>query len=475
MTPTTKAETTLTIVPGTSDDARARAAAVAMETNKELVPVRIFDQGGRTMLCGVLPVRVLTRVLQHNAPTGNKGSPARALHSHNHPVATEHVRSIKSYLLNAILNREPYIIPPVTLNSTGNVEIMPPEEDYSPAAGYAVFPDESSLHITDGQHRYLAIRQVVEELRGTPAGDNFMSTGVPFMMTLESDLYQTHQDFADAGKSKPLPSSLLAVFNTRQPANRAVMELGERVKLLQGRIDATSSTLSVNSPFVFLVNQIRQFVKASLTGSPTASEQAFASSAKNTIATPDAYKRWVTSRAAFLNVMTEIIDDWKELSELPQPGGVDPGSSWPGSSWPGSFRPGSFSPGSFSATEALARTKEIREKKSISITATFLNALGVVSYDVLKDATGPEVSRPEVSGPEVSGPEVSGPEVSGQNINQDELEDQLRVRLEPFRRIDWDRSADIWEGNLVSDGRIRTQTPAIKAAAVKLLAVLAKE
>ena len=391
------------------------------------------------MLCGVLPVRVLTRVLQHNAPTGNRRSPARALHSHNHPVATEHVSSIKSYLLNAILNREPYIIPPVTLNSTSNVEAMAPETDFH-SAGYAVFPDESSLHITDGQHRYLAIRQVAEELRGTPAGDNFMRTGIPFMMTLESDPYQTHQDFADAAKSKPLPSSRLAVFNTRQPANRAVMELGERVRLLQGRIDATSSTLSVNSPFVFLVNQIRQFVKASLIGSPTASEQAFASSAKNTIATPDAYERWVTSRAAFLNVMTEIIDDWKELSELPQPGG------------PG---PGGFRPGSSSATEALARTKEIREKKSISITATFLNALGVVSYDVLKDATGPEVSGPD--------------------INQDELEDQLRVRLEPFRHVDWDRSADIWEGNLVSDGRIRTQTPAIKAAAVKLLAVLAKE
>ena len=425
MTLTTKAETTLTIVPGTSDDARARAAAVAGETNRELVPVRIFDQGGRTMLSGVLPVRVLTRVLDHNA-SKDKGSPAaKALHSRNRPVATEHVRSIKSYLLSAIENQERYIIPPVTLNSTGSVDIMVPEGGYTPTTGYAVFPDEASVHITDGQHRYLAIGQVVDELRGTPAGDNFMRTGVPFMMTVESDLNQTHQDFADAGKSKPLPSSLLAVFDTRQPANRAVMELGERVKLLQGRIDATSSTLSVNSPFVFLVNQIRQFVKASLTGSPTVSEQAFASSAKNTIAIPDAYKRWVTSRAAFLNVMTEIIDDWKELSELPQPGGAD-------------------------ATEVLARTKEIREKKSISITAAFLNALGVVSYDVLKDATNGD-------------------------INQYELEDQLRVRLEPFRHVDWDRSADIWEGNLVSDGRIRTQTPAIKAAAGKLLAFLAKE
>ena len=424
MTLTTKAEATLTIVSGTSDDARARAAAVAAETNREIVPVRVFDQGDRTMLSGVLPVRVLTRVLQHNAST--KGSAAaKALNTRNRPVANEHVRSIKSYLLNAIEKQERYIIPPVTLNSTGSVEIMVPEGDYTPTTGYAVFPDEASVHITDGQHRYLAIGQVVDELRGTPDGDSFMRTGVPFMMTVENDLNQTHQDFADAGKTKPLPSSLLAVFDTRQPANRAVMELGERVKLLRGRIDATSSTLSVNSPFVFLVNQIRQFVKASLTGSPTVSEQAFASSAINTIAIPESYERWVKSRAAFLNVMTEIIDDWKALSELPQPGGAE-------------------------AAEVLARTKEIREKKSVSMAAAFLNALGVVSYEVLKDVTNVD-------------------------IDQGKLEEQLRVRLEPFRNVDWDRSADIWKGNLVSEGRIRTQTPAIKAAAGNLMALLAEE
>ena len=345
------------------------------------------------MLSGVLPVRVLTRVLDHNASTKGTAA-ARALNTRNRPVANEHVNRIKSYIMDAIEKQERFIIPPVTLNSTGSVEIMVPEGDYTPTTGYAVFPDEASVHITDGQHRYLAIRKVVDDLRGTPEGDSFMRAGVPFMMTIESDLNQVHQDFADAGKTKPLPSSLLAVYDTRQPANRAVMEIGERVKLLKGRIDATSSTLSVNSPFVFLVNQIRQFIKASLTGSPTVSEQAFANSAQNTIAIPESYKRWVRSRVAFLNVMTEIIDDWKELSELPEPGGAE-------------------------AAEVLARTKVIREHKRISMTAAFLNALGVVSYEVLKDITI-------------------------EDVDQVQLENDLRTKLEPFRDIDWDRSADIW-------------------------------
>ena len=418
---TTKAETNLIFVPGTSDDARSRATAVAAETNREIVPVRVFDQGNRKMLSGVLPVRVLTRVLDHNATTRGTAA-ARALNTRNRPVAADHVRAIKAYILRAIEKQENFIIPPVTLNSTDSVEIMVPEGHYTPTTGYAVFPDEASVHITDGQHRYLAIRQAVDDLRGTPNGDNFMRVGVPFMMTVESDLNQVHQDFADAGRSKPLPSSLLAVYDTRQPANRAVMEIGEQVKLLRGRIDATSSTLSLNSPFVFLVNQIRQFVKASLTGSPTVSEQAFASNAENTLAIPESYNRWVRSRVAFLEVMTEIIDDWKELAELSQPGGAD-------------------------AAEVLARTKAIREHKRVSMTAAFLNALGVVSYQVLKNVTS-------------------------EDVDQDKLKDDLRASLEPFRHVQWDRSADIWDGNLVVEGRIRTQTPAIKAAAGELLELL---
>ena len=128
------------------------------------------------------------------------------------------------------------------------------------------------------------------------------------------------------------------------------------------------------------------------------------------------------SRVAFLNVMTEIIDDWKKLSELPQPGGAD-------------------------AAEVLARTKVIREQKQVSLTAAFLNTIGVVSHQELKDATS-------------------------QEVDQDKLEVELLARLSPFKDVNWDRTAEIWAGNLVVDGKIRTQTPAIKAASDKLLDLL---
>lgn len=408
-------------VTGTVEDARIRAITAASDTNREVTPVRVFEQGDRTMVSGVLPVRVINRILAYNA--AEKGQAAnRALNAVNRPKDPIHVRQISAYLLRAIQKGDNYIIPSLTLNSTGNVEVYVPEGDYTPTSGFAIFPDEAAVHITDGQHRYLAIREVVNQLRGTPEGEKFMRSGVPVMMTIENELSQVHQDFADAGRTKPLPSSLLAVYDTRQPANAAVMALGERVKLLKGRIDATSTTLSANSPFIFLVNQVRQFVKSSLTGNPGASEPTFATQSESAIGNPDARERWVVSRVAFLDVMTDIIADWKTLSELSPPGGAD-------------------------SAEVLARTKAIREKKTVPLTAAFLNAIGVVSYHVLKDATGKEV-------------------------DQGDLKKVLLSQLEPFRQVNWDRSAEIWAGNLVVEGRIRTQTPALREASQRLLELL---
>ncbi len=80
-----KAAAKLVSVAGNSDDARSHAAAIAADTNCEIVPVRVFEQGGRAMLSGVLPVRILTRILDHNAaPKG--AAAAKALNARNRPV-----------------------------------------------------------------------------------------------------------------------------------------------------------------------------------------------------------------------------------------------------------------------------------------------------------------------------------------------------------------------------------------------------
>ena len=413
-----EAKTQIIRVPGPPSEAEGQAMRMAMDTHREVCPVRVFTQGKREMVSGVLPIRVVTRLLKSLA--AQKGSLAdEALMANNRPVIKEHWMAIADYLKRSLDRDEPFIIPPLTLNSTGNVQIYVPDGQSTINTGYAILPDETSIHITDGQHRFLGIDKVATDTRGTPQGETFMSNSVPFLMTIESDTSQVHQDFADAGRTKSLPPSLLAVYDTRQPANGAVMSIIEGTPLLKGRVDATSNTVSKSTQFIFLVNQVRQFVKHSLTGLTGASETAFGEQADAAMTNRESRNRWVRSRVAFLKVMTEIVPDWNQIARLSQPGEAD------------------------SAT-VLKKTREIKQQPNVTLHGAFLTTLGLLSYKVLDDITSAD-------------------------LEEERMMEQLRNVLKPLNGVDWSREGPLWNGNIVTGGKIRTQASAVRAASQKML------
>ena len=422
----TSAQTKIIRIEGTLEDARNRATAIAIEAQKTPRPISLFKQGDRDMVGAVMPIRLLINCLNYNS--ADKGDTADlALTATNRPTVKEHWQAIASYLRNAVESGENYIIPALTLNSTGEVTIVVPEGDPYLSGGYMILPDETALFITDGQHRFLAIKKVAEDLRGTQAGIKFMNASVLTMMTIENDKSQVHQDFADAGKTKALPPSLLAVYDTRQPANHAVMEISRRVPLLNGRVDATSSTVSKSSSAIFLVNQVRQFVKGSLTGNISTNDRQFAEQAEDALSNRDSRERWIKSRVAFLNVMAEIVPDWSEIAQLSPPGGPD-------------------------AADVNQKTKDIRQRQNVPMNGAFLTTIGMVSHKVLKSATLTD-------------------------REESEWMQELRRNLQPFYNISWERSAEMWNGNIIvgdnqGNYRIRTQAPAVKGAAEEMLKLL---
>ena len=292
-------KTKITSVEGTLRDAMVSAMDLAAETQREPpIPVRIFYQGNRQMVSGIMPCKTMVRVLDHNA--ADKGSTAaKALNATNRPFMKEHAQAFERYITKALERDEPFIIPPMTLNSTGGLDIFIPASDARTNSGYAVLPDETKIRITDGQHRFNGIKQVIESTRGTSLCEIIAETGVPFMMTIEADIDQVHQDFADAGKTKALPPSLLAVYDTRQPANRVVIQICNRVPLLDGRVDSTSNSVGKSNEFVYLVNQVRQFVKHSLTGSTGTTEVGFEEQATAALSNEESRDSWIRSRRGF--------------------------------------------------------------------------------------------------------------------------------------------------------------------------------
>ncbi len=400
-------------IEGTFEDCAKIAMEVARDTCREAVPVRVFNQGPRRMMSAVLPVRVLLRVLYSEPARKGMGTNVSRL---NRPVDAKHVKSIFEYLSSAIRENRPYILPPLTLNVTTDAEVYVPK-GRAITSGWAILPEGHCMAITDGQHRFLAIRKVAEELHGTEEGNNFSNNGIPVMVTLSSSTEEAHQDFADAAKTKPLPPSLVAVYDLRHPGNAAVMRLTERVKLLQGRVDATSTTLSINSPYIFLVNQIRQFVKSSLTNNPAATNATFYTQAMDALHNSRSFEDWVQSRISFLEVLTEIIPTWKEISTLPKPQGPE-------------------------SHMVLSRMKEIRSRQTVDLSVAALSALGLVSWALLSSTTDKVKTA---------------------------TREALRQRLAPLEAVDWRRSAAIWKGSIVEDGRILNRGSAVRTAASKLM------
>ena len=430
MTPIENGSAHIIEVPGTLEDVLRKVQDITAHTYQNIAPVQVFRQGDRTMVSTAIPVKRLTNILIAESAERNRTA-ENALQSTNRPFMKDHCNVIVDYLRKALVRNESYIIPPLTLNAIdveGQAKIYVPEGQAPSANGYMILPDEATIRITDGQHRFQAIAQVEKDLSGTSEGRRFANDSVVVMMTLSNSIAQVHQDFADAGRTKALPPSLLAAYDTRQPANNVAMHITEQVPLLNGRVNSTGNSVSKTSPFIFLNSQVLHFVKHSLTGTAGTKDAQFAEQAEDAFNNPEGRDRWIKSRVAFLNVMTEIIPDWGEIAQLSPPHGPD-------------------------SADVMQKTKDVKQRQNVPMNGAFLNALGLVSHTVLEGAT------------------------TDDNATKDEAAwiEELREELSPFRQIDWTRKADIWDGNIVvGRDKIRTQGPAVKGAAENMLALLDK-
>lgn len=431
MTTADKGNGPIEYVDGTLEEVRRKAQDIVAHTYQSTAPVQVFRQGDRVMVSAALPIKMLIKTLVAESADRNRTADVARRYT-NRPFLKDHCNVIADYLRKTLQQGDSYIIPPLTLNaldSAGHSKIYVPKGDMPSNSGYMILPDEAAIRITDGQHRFHAIKQVAEELRGTDVGDKFLNDSVLVMMTLSDNIAQVHQDFADAGRTKSLPPALLAAYDTRQPANNAAMQISERVPLLNGRVNSTGTSVSKTSPYVFLTSQVLQFVKHSLTGTTGAKDGQFNQQAEAAFSNKEALSRWVTSRTAFLKIMSEIIPDWNEIAKLSPPDGPD-------------------------SEDVLQKTKAVKQRQQVPMNGAFLNALGLVSHQILYGATSEE------------------------NADKDESVwlEELRQTLEPLRQVNWRRDADIWNGNIViGRDKIRTQAPAVKGAAENMLALLKGE
>ena len=300
------------------------------------------------MLTGALPISWMKSRLETRS-AGRQGSIHDTRSAMNRPEIVEHTRAIAKYIRENYNKK--YIMPPLTLNIQQRVHLYTVDYPGEFLPGYLVIPATAKLAITDGQHRRSALIVALDEMDNDQQAE-FGQDAVAVMISCETELTQIHQDFADCSKTKPLPPSLLAVYDLRNPANRLVSGLESTCVLFKDRIDSTSKTLSKKSTYLFLANQVRQLVKELLTGSYATPDAQFERRANELLSSEGQYTAVLSCYSEYINYMTERIPVWKEIAQV--------------------------KPGSLEASQIPTK----REQGWVCLTATGLNLIGRTGHQL---------------------------------------------------------------------------------------------
>lgn len=292
--------------------ARDAATEDAVQSGGRVFPCTVSSQGGRLMISTAFSMGFIAKHLRIDpAPKG--GSPQRNV---NRPILVDHVKNIKRYLLD---NRNDYFLPALSLNIRTMPQVHVAKTNAALRSGYLVIGDDTVFDVTDGQHRTGAIAGYrALKISGVIDEDpSFASDSVTVQITVESDIERIHQNFADAAQTKPIPPSLLAAFNMREPVNRVLNHIVTRSTLLNERIDETSKTLPKQSQSLFLLNQVRGFVKELLVGDYAIGDDALARITAKRLGSKAEQDRFINQTIELLEALTKVMTPWKDIVNIP--------------------------------------------------------------------------------------------------------------------------------------------------------------
>lgn len=381
----------------TMEEAERAASREVAATGAQMLPAIMFRQGERTMLTTAFLIAMAKNRLQASHAQ-KRGSVEEVRAATNRPLMDDHVNSVKNYLKANVGKK--YVLPPLTLNARQPLSIYLADFGSTMQSVWLVIPPSVKLEITDGGHRKAAIDQALEELSDEQA-DILRNDAVAVMITIESDLAQIHQDFADASKTKALPKSQLAAYDRRNPANGIVLDLIDDCRIFSGRVDSTSKTLSKLSNKLFLTNQVRQMVKELLVGSYALADEQFEERATSILVAADTpqYVRERERFSSFIDQFTDAIPVLRNIASMDNSG------------------------------FAGERVRDLREEGWVCLMATGLVIMGRIGYLLFKH-------------------------------DVDDWQDYVRR----MGQLDWRKSGELWQGNIIRDGKVMTQQVPVKLA-----------
>jgi hypothetical protein len=232
-----------------------------------------FVQGERLQFTTAMP---LMRMLESTKiDRSQKRANVEEVMAHaNRPEEKTHGNKLRAYLMLTACSGEKFILPAFAFNYGVGLTDEDPDATLILFAGGAdgtncwpailLLPQNAKLDTTDGAHRRAQLNDIVTAVRGVTEAQKtaLKSNAVALTIIFESRREDSHQDFADCGRAKPIPRSMVTTFDIRDGRNKRSRDLVSNQPFLKAYVDATASNvnLTAESRMVWSMNAVRLLV-----------------------------------------------------------------------------------------------------------------------------------------------------------------------------------------------------------------------
>lgn len=225
------------------------------------VPALKYKSGKRIWYAITISYKVLGKFI-HTSSTKKKNQEIIKSEIKNRFLDANHKNEIKDYI-----KAEPeFTIPPVTLVSFEELDFRPYTfgdetseqlnqrfDSVGSMAGVIVLPIDYEFECLDGNHRTVAIRELVSESPEVISDSNILLN-----IVFESRSRKIRQDFVDVNKNaKQTSSSINTLFNTRDKVSGLVVDMIEEIDYLSETTELLSTSVSKNSKDIYTINNIK--------------------------------------------------------------------------------------------------------------------------------------------------------------------------------------------------------------------------
>ncbi len=138
--------------------------------------------------------------------------------------------------------------------TTHDVKFIEDQDDEN--TGWVEMEGTEILETLDGQHRLKSIELAVEE------SPELARETIAVLIVPHKTVAVAQQRFSDLNKNaKPTPKALNVMFEQREEAALLAKNLAKNSKMLDGRVNLASSSLSKRSPYIVTISSLYEAVK----------------------------------------------------------------------------------------------------------------------------------------------------------------------------------------------------------------------